>query len=180
MQSREVEVDGLAGGDFVDFTLGANPDGTGGGVMDVLAVKGDVEAAVGFHVVVDFNVGGIPDVIVVGDFFGESLDAVPVILLVKFVGVAPDIEEVGVEAAFGEAQKFLGEGEEVSFIVVAGGTEAEPVLGNAEVHGGLNSAAIDDACGFEGIYGIVVKVAVGVGTATDDLAKHFFQQFSVF
>ena len=89
----------------MNFAVDREPNGHSGGVMDAFAVQGDLQAAVGFYVVVNFDVGGVPDVLFVGNFFGEGFDSVPVVLLVEFVGVTPDVEEVGMPAVVLEGEK---------------------------------------------------------------------------
>jgi len=59
-----------------------------------VTVGGALQGLESLHVVVNLDVGGIPDGLVAGGALAELLDELPVVLAVELVAVTPDEEAV--------------------------------------------------------------------------------------
>ena len=99
-------------------------------------------------------------------------------MLLKFIGMAPKVEHAAcILHRLGE--KAIGQGHQRRIIVVAGGLQAQPILGQRKGMGGNDGAGIVDAAGAKRGYRIVIKSAEGIGHAGDDAAEHPLQVFTV-
>ena len=92
--------------------------------------------------------------------------------------MAPQVEQA---AAEGEVlvQEAVGQVHQLGIVVVAGGTQAQPVLRHGEIVGGVHRAAVQDAAGAQGIHHLVVIGAEGIGHAADDAAEFLLQVLAV-
>ena len=88
--------DSLAGLDAVGRTVDIHKYFKERGVVDAAAVGTRNERAEGEHVFADLNVGSVPGILLAADKVAELLDAVPVVVVIKLIGVAPEIEKLRV------------------------------------------------------------------------------------
>ena len=169
-----------AGFDTIGFAAMHEPNVGDGGVVNHFAVCADDEGFVGFDVVIDLDVGGVPDVLFAADVLGEALDDVPVVVVVKLVAVTPDVEKPILRrvARFG-GDKLLGKRHQLGVVVMTSGVEGKPILRKSEAERAVYRAGIGDATGIEHLDGLVVKVAVGVRHTARQRAVVFLDALSV-
>ena len=150
--------------DAVSLAFVAEPEVDGGGVVDDGIVYAGLEGLVGFDVVVNFDVGSVPDIVPAAGVGGEFFDDIPVVIVVEFVAVAPEVEHPVLGSVAGLfLHEFPGSIHQVRTFVMVGGVEGQPVFGEAERFCGFGGAAIADAAGFQGFQHRVAVGAVGIG-----------------
>ena len=64
-----------------------------GGIEYAVARAGEFQLLVSFCIFEDLDVGGIPDIIATGDLFGKILNDLPVVVIVKFVAMTPNVKK---------------------------------------------------------------------------------------
>ena len=84
---------GFTGSYLIYGVVESEPYGDSRGVVDDIGFYGKLQSTVRLHILVNFHVGGVPDVIATADLLTEGFDAVPVIVLLKFIRVSPYVEE---------------------------------------------------------------------------------------
>ena len=89
MHGVSTEIPSFPGAHATGHTGVLEPHGNGRGIMDELPFHRKMQGAVGLHVLVDLHVGSVPDIVMAAHLLAEGLDAVPVVVGVKLVGVAP-------------------------------------------------------------------------------------------
>ena len=140
----------LTGGDGTGIMVMLEPKGPCGGVVDEGTVGGEDQPTVILNVGEDLLVGGVPDLLLSASHEVNKLfDHVPVVIVVKLVGVSPEIEEAGGESEV-SLHEFLCQLHQSRTVVMAGGGKAEPVLGKVEILGAYRSSRIEDPTGAEG------------------------------
>ena len=171
---------GLAGLDAAGHVGVLEPHGDGGGVVDGLARHREVQTVEGLHVIVNFNISGVPDIIAATQLLAGGLHQIPVVVGIKLVGVTPNAEEPGGIPNTGLAvDEVLHQIHEAGILVVDGGRHTEPVGGNGEIDGGLGGTGVGDTVVAENVHGHIVIGTHGVGATADDAAEDLLQYFPV-
>ena len=137
------------------------------GVIDQRFVGGNAQTARGGQVVVNLDVGRVPDLIAARHRRDEPFHVFPVALGAHFVRMAPDVEQrlrpLGIE----RAHELLGQRQRV--FMVAGGMPGEKVLGQAEFHRVLRGAAVEHAAGAQRVFRFIRIGAAGIGHPHDGI-----------
>ena len=94
---------GFAGSNFVKFTIDAEPDLDERGIVRPSAVGADYQRTVSLYIIVDFDIGSVPDIVTTAECGAYFLYAIPVIIVIKLIAVTPQIEESGICRATDEA-----------------------------------------------------------------------------
>ena len=127
------------------------------------------------YVIIDFGVGCIPHVFAVADLFGKGFENVPVVVVIVFKAVPPEVEQLRIVPpevpALGILQKCVGQLCQSRGAVVAGRLQPQPVVRNVEAAARDGRAGVSDPAAPDNVHGVVVKAAVGICHALDDAAE---------
>ena len=99
---------------------GADGDIQSAGVAENAPVSRVFQTVICGYVVYDFAVGGKPDLFsVLHQKISQGFDALPIVVAIKFIGVAPNVKQGGAEGKL--VQKFPGQVHKLRVVVVTGG-----------------------------------------------------------
>jgi len=62
------------------------------GISDSFAVRAEKQTAISRYVIVDLDIGRIPDILPVSGIFSKVLDNTPVSVSLEFIAVTPQID----------------------------------------------------------------------------------------
>jgi hypothetical protein len=131
-----LQVKGLAAFDAVGLALVVEPNIDHRGIVDDLLVGAGLQILVGSAVIVDLDIGGVPNIIPAADVGGEMFDAVPVMVIFKFVAVAEEVKQpVLAHVADLLFHKCFGQVHELRVVVMASWVKGKPVYWETKVFG---------------------------------------------
>ena len=122
----------------------------------------------------DLDIRRVPDVIFSADGPGKLLDHFPVVPSLKFVAVAPEVEQHRIPPVFG-LHKPLCQFHQLRIVVMAGSLQAEPVLRQMEIMRGVHGPRVGDPAAFEDPDRLLVIGAVGIGKSPDHRPEDLLQ-----
>ena len=84
--------------------------------MNYFIVGGDLQSVLSSNVVVNFNIRSIPNVVPSAETFAEFFYQIPVVVIVKFVAVAPDVKQGNAERGIEIFNELIGKRQRVSIV----------------------------------------------------------------
>ena len=90
---------------MIVFAVRHKPDLVQGGVIDAVAVGTADQRLIRLNVLVDLDIGGVPNIVFSRNGLAKALQAVPILIVFELVGMSPQIKQAGI--ATGEVYLFI-------------------------------------------------------------------------
>ena len=150
----------------------------GGGVIGVMTVGRELQTLIVIDIVIDLDIGGVPDILLAAHLLGKVFYDLPVIILNKFIAVSPEVEEDRAVRNLA-GKEVIAELLEASVFMMTGGVETEPICRKGEAICSFGRSGVGDAAALEGVDYVVVIGAVGVSHSANCAAEHFLKVMTV-
>ena len=124
-----------------------------------------------------FHIRRVPDLLSSAHPVTEALDHVPVVRVVKFVAVPPQVEQAGTPGS--GAEEGVAQFGKTRVPVMAGGVPGEEILRKVEFFGGYRRAGVHDAQRLQPFAHLRDVGAVGIGHSAHGRAGDLFQRHAV-
>ena len=166
----------LTGGDTVVLATVPKPNGNSRGIVDKGLVERGFQPVIGMNILVNFHIGGVPDILPATHKFGKFLNHMPVVVIVKLIAVSPNIEQHGrTPQIYRGSEEFLRQLHKLRVFVVAGGIQLQPVLGEMETVRRADSTGIGHATHIQNVDDCIIVNTVGIGHTPHNRAEIGFQ-----
>ena len=171
------EHNGFAGVYLYGFFIAAEPNGYGGGVVYLVSVGAENQAVICHNVIVYINVYGVPDVVTSAHFFGKFFYYIPIVLIVKLIGMPPKVEKLraAVAVIFKEAVAVL---EKSGIFVVACRVEPQPVGRYLKAAGGFCGAGIGNTVKPQQFHHVITVCSERICHTSADRTEQLFNFFA--
>ena len=146
------------------------PDRNAGRIVDGKAIRRKNKAFIRLHIIIDFKVGRVPNVLSAGNKIKKFFNHLPVVMLLKFIAVAPEVVKPGIPLR-NLFHKFPCERHKLGIVMVAGGPKPQPILWQHEAMVGMDSARVDDARKAQKLNDFIVVRSVRVRAAAHQNAE---------
>ena len=101
--------------------------------MYKLFIVRGLQALVCLDIIVYIDIRCVPDIVSAARILTEALDNLPIVVIVKFIAVSPQIEHLRIAVSVRNLNKALDKLHKPWVIVMAGGVKLQPDFGEIEI-----------------------------------------------